>query len=104
MNEAGRELNAYLTALANERRTNPGDDLISQLVNGVVQGEPLSRTYAAFEAGTLLAGGLDITRAAASAGAILPLLERPDELDRLQADPAILTTGSSRCPYRTATW
>ena len=48
--------------------------------------------YAVGEASVLLAGGLDTTRAAASAGAMLPLLERPDELARLRADPAILTT------------
>ena len=53
---------------------------------------PLTRTYAVGEAVTLLTGGLDTTRGAASAGAMLPLLERPDELARLRDDPAILST------------
>jgi cytochrome P450 len=90
--EATQEVFAYFRALTDERRANPSDDLISQFVNGVVQGEPLSRAYAAIEAGVFLNGGLDTTRAAASAGAMLPLLERPDQLARLGADPAVLTT------------
>ena len=58
----------------------------------MVEGEPLSSEYVVGEAGILLAGGLDTTRAAASAGGMLPLLERPDELARLQADPGKVTT------------
>jgi cytochrome P450 len=92
VHEAMRDLNVYFRAFADERRINPGDDLISQLVNGVVQGETLSRAYAAGEAQTIMNGGLDTTRAAASAGAMLPLLERPDELDRLRADPTMINT------------
>ena len=42
------------------------------------------------EAGLILAGGLDTTRAAASAGAMLPLLERPDQLQALMDDPGLL--------------
>lgn len=44
------------------------------------------------EAGLLLAGGLDTTRAAASAGAVLPLIEHPDQWAALQEDPSRLTT------------
>jgi cytochrome P450 len=44
------------------------------------------------DAGLLLAGGLDTTRAAASAGAMLPLLERPDELAALQDDIGLVPT------------
>ncbi len=92
VNEAVQEVSTYFMGLANARRTNPGDDLISQLVHGVVQGEPLSATYAAGEAIVLLTGGLDTTRGAASAGGMLPVLERPDEQARLRANPAVLGT------------
>jgi cytochrome P450 len=44
------------------------------------------------EAGLLLAGGLDTTRAVAAAGAMLPLLERPDQLRDLQQNPSLLPT------------
>jgi cytochrome P450 len=90
--EASQELNEYFAALTASRRTSRGDDLLSQLVDGVVQGEALSPEYVVGEANILLAGGLDTTRAAASAGGMLPLLERPDQLARLRADPALVST------------
>jgi cytochrome P450 len=90
--EAQRETNAYFVALAEERRRDPGDDLLSQLLEGAVAGEPLDLEDVVAEAGLLLAGGLDTTRAAGSAGGMLPLLERPDDLARLQADPSMVTT------------
>jgi cytochrome P450 len=90
--EAVQEQNEYFGALIDHRRTNPGDDLLSQFLAGVVEGEPLSPDDLVAEAGLLLGGGLDTTRAAASAGAMLPLLERPDLLARLQADPALVAT------------
>ncbi len=92
VNQARHEVSAYFVALTNERRANPGDDLLSQLLDGVVEGEPLSPEDVVAEAGLLLAGGLDTTRAAASAGGMLPLLERPGELARLQADPSMVGT------------
>jgi cytochrome P450 len=90
--EASQELNAYFVTLTNSRRTSPTDDVLSQLLDGVVEGEPLGAEYVVGEANILLAGGLDTTRAAASAGGMLPLLERPDELARLQADPGMVST------------
>jgi cytochrome P450 len=87
-----QELKAYFTALMDSRRANPGDDLISQLLEGVVEAEPLTSEYIVVEANKLMNGGLDTTRAAASAGGMLPLLERPDVLIRLQAEPALVHT------------
>jgi cytochrome P450 len=90
--EAMQELNASFGALADKRRAHPGDDWLSQLLDGEVQGEPLSPEDVVAEATILMDGGLDTTRNAASAGGMLPLLQRPDELARLQADPAMVTT------------
>ena len=90
--EALQELNAYFVALRERRRVKPGDDWLSQLLDGVVHGEPLNPEDVVAEATVLMEGGLDTTRNAASAGGMLPLLERPGELARLQADPALLTT------------
>jgi cytochrome P450 len=70
----------------------PGDDLLSQLLVGEVQGEKLPWQQVVAEAGLLLAGGLDTTRAAASAGGMLPLLERPDQLRDLHENPMLLPT------------
>jgi cytochrome P450 len=78
--------------LAERRRLDPGDDLISQLVHGEVDGEPMGIGNVVADAVLLLAGGLDTTRAAASIGAMLPMLEHPDQFDQLQDDPSLLTT------------
>jgi cytochrome P450 len=90
--EATMELFGYWAELIEFRRKEPGDDLISQLLAGDVQGEKLPWQQVVAEAGLLLAGGLDTTRAAASAGAMLPLLEDPDQLRALQHDPSLLAS------------
>jgi cytochrome P450 len=87
---ASTELHGYFAQLIQERVGGDGDDLLSQFLRGRVEGEPLSWLQVTAEAGLLLAGGLDTTRAAASAGAMLPLLERPDQLRALQDDPGLV--------------
>jgi cholest-4-en-3-one 26-monooxygenase len=89
---ASMELFGYWAELIQQRMKEPGHDLLSQFLAGDVQGERLPWEQVVAEAGLLLAGGLDTTRAAASAGAMLPLLERPDQLHDLQADPSLLAT------------
>jgi len=89
---AGAELFGYLAQVVSDRREEPGDDLLSQLLAGEVQGEPLSWEQVIAEAGLLVAGGLDTTRAAASAGAMLPLLEHPEQWQALQDDASLLAT------------
>ena len=88
--EAGAELGEYFAGLVFERMEQPGDDLLSQFLLGRVDGEQLPWQQVVAEAGLLLAGGLDTTRAAATAGAMLPLLEAPDQLALLQGDPTLI--------------
>jgi cytochrome P450 len=89
---ASMELFGYWAELIQQRMQQPGDDLLSQFLVGEVQGERLPWEQVVAEAGLLLAGGLDTTRAAASAGGMLPLLEHPDQLRDLQEDPSLLAT------------
>jgi cholest-4-en-3-one 26-monooxygenase len=89
---AATEIFMYFYELAERRKVEPGDDLISQLVHGEVDGEPMPIGNVVLDAILLLAGGLDTTRAAASAGALLPLMEHPDQLRLLREDPSRLTT------------
>ncbi|MDE3205764.1 MAG: cytochrome P450 [Acidobacteriota bacterium] len=89
---AGMELFGYFAELVGQRRTDPGEDLISQLLAGEVQGQPLPWEQVVAEAGLLLAGGLDTTRAAASAGAMLPMIEHPDQWRILQDEPSLLSS------------
>jgi cytochrome P450 len=89
---ASMELWGYWAELIQQRMREPGDDLLSQFLVADVQGEKLRWEQVVAEAGLLLAGGLDTTRAAASAGGMLPLLERPAQLRDLQADASLLAT------------
>lgn len=90
--EAGMEIYGYFAQLVLERQSALGDDIISELLRGEIDGEPISWMQAVAEAGLLLAGGLDTTRAAASAGAMLPLLQHPEQLAALRDDPGLLPT------------
>jgi cytochrome P450 len=89
---ASAELHGYFAQLVQERMGGDGEDILSQLTRGRLDDEPVSWIQVVSEAGLLLAGGLDTTRAAASAGAMLPLLERPDQLRMLQDDPGLVPT------------
>lgn len=90
--DAFAEIFAYFVGLIEDRRRDPADDLISQLLAGSVEGEPLSVADVLGDAQLLLAGGLDTTRAAAAAGGMLPLLAHPDQLAALQRDHSLLAT------------
>ena len=89
---AGIEMFTYFSQLVDERRKEPGEDLLSQILAGEVMGEAVPWEQVVSEAGLLLAGGLDTTRAAASAGAVLPLIEHPDQWRDLREDPLLLAT------------
>lgn len=89
---AGIELFTYFSQLVEQRRDHPGEDLLSQLLAGQVLGEPVQWQQVVSEAALLLAGGLDTTRAAASAGAVLPLIAHPDQWQDLREDPSLLST------------
>jgi cytochrome P450 len=89
---AGMEIHTYFAELIQARMEDleGRTDMLSEFLRGRIDGEPLGWIQVVAEAGLLLAGGLDTTRAAASAGAMLPLLERPDQLADLMADPGLL--------------
>ena len=86
------ELYGTFAELIMARWEEPGDDLLSEFIKARVDGEQLPLAQVIAEAGLFLAGGLDTTRAAASAGAMLPLLEHRDQLAALQDDPSLLPT------------
>jgi cholest-4-en-3-one 26-monooxygenase len=90
---AGAEIFGYFAELVQARLDHPGDDLLSQFIRGRIDGEKLPWEQVVAEAGLLLAGGLDTTRAAASAGAMLPLLRDRAQFDALWSDVRILDTG-----------
>jgi cholest-4-en-3-one 26-monooxygenase len=87
--EAAVEMFAYANELAAEKRANPGDDIISVLLNAEVEGERLTDIEFDLFFQLLAVAGNETTRNLISHG-MLALLEHPDERAKLLADPALL--------------
>ncbi|HVN91185.1 MAG TPA: cytochrome P450 [Candidatus Binataceae bacterium] len=85
--DAFRRASEFFTDLAAERRRNPGEDLVSALVNGTMSGEPLSRPEIISNSFILILGGQETTRNAMS-GAMLAMIENPDQLAKYRANTA----------------
>jgi cytochrome P450 len=79
----------YFRELCRERKANLGDDLISALVEAEEAGDHLSEPELISMCTTLLIAGHETTRNLIANG-MLTLLQRPDELRRLQQDEALL--------------
>ncbi|MEY4175964.1 MAG: hypothetical protein RI900_3129 [Actinomycetota bacterium] len=81
----------YVQRLGSARRGVDGGDVLTVLVNALVDGEPLTER----EQGTffllLLIAGNETTRHSLSHG-LLALAEHPDALHRLRSDPSLLDT------------
>lgn len=75
----------YYQELAAERRRAPGDDLVSTLVHGEVDGRPLDVEEVLLNCTNLIIGGNETTRHAASGG-VLAFAERPRLWQRLRED------------------
>jgi cytochrome P450 len=72
-----------------ERRANPGDDLLSVLVHAEVDGEGLSDVEIFAGVGLLGAAGNDSTRSVFTSG-MLGLMEERDQLELLLDDPSLI--------------
>jgi cytochrome P450 len=81
----------YLRQLFAFRRTRPGDDLLSVLLQVEEDGERLSTDELLGMAVLLLIAGHETT-VNLIAGGSLALLEHPDQLERLRANPALIGT------------
>lgn len=85
------EWEEYTNWLIEQRRDAgaTGDDLISMLVRARVDGEPLTNRELLSYITLLLAAGNETTRNATTGG-VEALLQHPDQLARLVADPALV--------------
>jgi cytochrome P450 len=88
---ASHALFEYGRRIGQERRADPRDDLISRLVRSEVNGESLTDTEYCNFFQLLVFAGNETTRTAISQG-MLALMEHPEELERLAADPALMPT------------
>ena len=76
----------YHFQLVEERKENPGDDLLSVWLNAELDGEKLSEDKLLYEHNLLLVGGSETTRNAISAG-FLELIHHPEQLQHLIDHP-----------------
>lgn len=80
------ELSEFLTAHAERRRNDPGDDVVSLLVGSEVEGAPLSAGELLTFNLSLLVAGNETTRHLLT-GALVALAENPDQRARLVNEP-----------------
>jgi cytochrome P450 len=85
------EVHRYFKGLVAQRRAEPRDDLITELMRGEVDGEPLTERQLLSYCELLVEAGNETTRNAISGG-VLAFSERPATWERLRADPDLLPT------------
>jgi len=83
------ELHAYLQRLIEQRRSDPRDDLVSELLRGTVDGAPLTDAQLLSYCELMVEAGNETTRNAISGG-LLAFCEHRDEWEKLRARPELL--------------
>lgn len=78
----------YFTAMTADRRANPGDDVASVIANAKIDDETIGDLEAMSYYIIVATAGHDTT-SSSTAGGVLALMQHPDELAKLVADPSI---------------
>jgi cholest-4-en-3-one 26-monooxygenase len=86
---ARRELHQYFDHLVEQRRQDPQDDLVSELLRADIDGQPLTGLELLSYCELMVEAGNETTRNAISGG-LLAFGDHPDEWARLQAHPELL--------------
>ena len=87
--EVAMEAFGYFSAMTEDRRKNPKDDLATLLSNGKINGEPLGDVETFGYYVITATAGHDTTSNSTSAG-MIALCENPDLLKKLQDDPSLI--------------
>ncbi len=87
--EAMAELFTYFTHLVAEKRRNPTDDLVSVFAHLEVNGEPIPEIDVLTWCLIIVVAGNETTRNATSGG-LLAFVENPEQMRRVQQNPALL--------------
>lgn len=90
---AATEVFMYCNELVAHRKDNPGPDILSTLVHAVVDGDRLTEIELNLFFVTLMIAGNETTRNLIAHG-MLALIEHPDQLAALRADPSLLPTAT----------
>ena len=88
---AAVELWRYGHGIAEQRRADPADDIVSKLVHAEIDGERLTPREFDVMFLLLVVAGNETTRQAIAHG-MLALMEHPEELRRLRDDPSLMPT------------
>jgi cholest-4-en-3-one 26-monooxygenase len=83
------EVHTYFDGLIEQRRREPQDDLISELIHAEVEGKPLTQLQLALYCELLVEAGNETTRNAISGG-LLAFGEHPGEWEKLRSRPELL--------------
>jgi cytochrome P450 len=81
-----RDFEAYFTAISEDRRKNPRDDIATMIANATIDGEPIGDLEAAGYYIIVATAGHDTT-SSSTAGGLLALMENPEEFAKLRSDP-----------------
>jgi cytochrome P450 len=76
----------YFTSITADRRAAPRDDVSTIIANGQIDGEPIGQLEAMSYYIIVAAAGHDTT-SASTGGGVLALLQNPDQLKKVLADP-----------------
>ena len=88
---ARNELVTYFLGLIEQRRTNPGEDLISVLLHSEVDGQPVPEGHVLGTVALTLIAGVDTTWSAIGS-ALWHLATHPEDRRRLAAEPELMPT------------
>lgn len=83
------ELHAYFRTLIDERRRDPRDDMVSELIRGEIEGKALDEEQLVSYCELLVEAGNETTRNAISGG-LLAFSEHRDEWEKLRAHPELM--------------
>lgn len=93
---AGIELAAYFHALAEERRKNPGQDLLSVLIQTDEDGDQFAPGELLVQSIGLLIAGFETTIGLIGNG-IINLIRHPSEIEKLRKDPTLIKSAVEEC-------
>ncbi len=83
----------YMSALANQRQSDPRDDFTGVIGSMEVDGAPLDARDMGWWAFAIVVAGLETTRDALSVG-MRELMRSPEQAERLRADPALASSAA----------
>jgi cytochrome P450 len=88
-----QEAFAYLEKITEDRRKHPRNDLSTVLAQATIEGRPVPQFELFSLYFLIMVAGHDTTRNSI-AGGLLALIEHPQELERLRANPDLIETGA----------